>query len=170
MTAPTTTSASQPPDFTKAGRSHYHAAMLASGGELRIAADHLAGLAAECAIKAILIDFLGSRLNAYNRPFNAEVKILDRSKKKPFWTDKHGHLPELWEHLTAVANRRQSAAAGVLFAELVWKNPFADWDVGDRYCDGTAITQQNLDRHLKAAHDLIAAHEQACILGTGPLV
>lgn len=170
VTAPTT-SASQPPAFAAAGRDHYHAAALAAGNQLnqvRISADHLAGIAAECAIKAILMDFLGSELNEYDRPVHPQEKIRNTSKKRPHL--EHGHLPELWEHLTAIAHRRADSAAGVLFAELLWENPFADWSVGDRYCDGTAITQQNLDRHLKAAHDLIAAHEQAKILGTGPLV
>ncbi|NNN31020.1 hypothetical protein HLK59_11685 [Streptomyces sp. S3(2020)] len=168
MTASTSSAATaaQPPAFAAASRNHYRAATLASEKDLRISADHLAGLAAECAVKAILIDFLGSRLNARNMPEHPEVKYLDRSRRTPQWTNKHGHLPELWEHLTAVAHRRRGGGSGALFTQLIWENPFADWDVGDRYCDGTAITDTILERHLKAAYDLIAAHEQAGILGT----
>ncbi len=150
-----------------ASRHHYHAARLAAGENLRISADHLAGLAAECAVKAILGDFLGSRLNSRNRLEHEEVATvkgaLGNRTRKPM---EHGHLPELWEHLTAIAHRRRGGGSGALFTQLIWENPFDGWDVGDRYCDGTAITEADLDRHLKAAYDLIAAHEQAGILGT----
>jgi hypothetical protein len=166
VTASTPSATPPPPAFATASRNHYRAALLAAAKDLRISADHLAGLAAECAVKAILIDFLGSRLDARNMPEHPEVKYLDRSRKKPQWTNKHGHLPELWEHLTAVAHRRRGGGSGALFTQLIWKNPFADWDVADRYCDGTAITEADVDRHLKAAYALIAAHEQAGILGT----
>jgi hypothetical protein len=158
--------AAQPPAFAAASVHHYHAAVLATEKNLRISADHLAGLAAECGIKAILVDFLGSRLDARNRPEHPEVTYLDRSGRKPRWTNKHGHLPELWEHLTAIAHRRRGGGVGALFTQLIWNNPFEGWDVADRYCDGTTITDAVLDRHLKAAYDLIAAHEQASILGT----
>lgn len=160
--------ASRPPAFAAAGRNHYQAALLAARDRLRISADHLAGLAAECAIKAILLDFLGSELNDRDRPVNKQERTKDPNRRHPDM--EHGHLPPLWEDLTALAHRRQDAAAGVLFAELLWHNPFDGWDVGGRYCDGTAITGPDLDRHIKAAHDLIAAHEQASILGTGSLV
>lgn len=167
VTASTISATTPPPAFAAASRHHYQAARLAEQRRLWISADHLAGLAAECAIKAILTDFLGSKLNERNMPVHPEVKYLDRSKKKPEWTHKHGHLPELWEHLTAVAQHRRDAGAGALFTQLIWENPFVGWDVADRYCDGTAITEEVLDRHLKAAYDLIAAHEQARILGMG---
>ncbi|ORT59288.1 hypothetical protein BKD26_14945 [Streptomyces sp. CB03238] len=167
VTASTPSATQPPPAFATASRNHYRAATLAAAKDLRISADHLAGLAAECGIKAILADFLGSRLNTRNRLENAEVATVKGAPgsrtRKP---QEHGHLPELWEHLTAVAHRRRGGGSGALFTQLIWKNPFAGWDVGDRYCDGTTITDAALDRHLKAAYDLIAAHEQASILGT----
>ncbi|MEW2248450.1 hypothetical protein AB0907_14070 [Streptomyces sp. NPDC006975] len=169
MTA-STPSATQPPAFATASRNHYRAAVLAAKENLRISADHLAGLAAECGIKAILADFLGSQLNTRNRLVNDEVATWVKKKGAPgvreWRPQEHGHLPELWEHLTAVAHRRRGGGAGALFTQLIWKNPFAGWDVAGRYCDGTAITDAEVDRHLKAAYDLIAAHEQAGILGT----
>lgn len=169
MTA-STPSATQPPAFATASRNHYRAAALAAGEGLRISADHLAGLAAECGIKAILADFLGSQLNPRNRLVNDEVATWEKKKGAPgvrVWRPReHGHLPDLWEHLTAVAHRRRGGGSGALFTQLIWENPFAGWSVGDRYCDGTTITDDVLDRHLKAAYDLIAAHEQASILGT----
>lgn len=160
-------SPAQPPAFAEMCRTHYRAAArLTPDKALWPAADHLAGLAAECAIKAILLDFLGSRLNEHDRPFHPREKIRDPSKKRPHM--EHGHLPGLWEQLTALAHRRKDAAAGVLFTQLVWENPFDDWCVTARY--GASITQESLDRHLMAAYDLIAAHEHARLLGAGTLV
>ncbi|MHC0429479.1 hypothetical protein ACX6XY_04705 [Streptomyces sp. O3] len=167
MTASTPSATQPPPAFSLASRNHYRAAILAAEQDLRISADHLAGLAAECGIKAILANFLGSRLNARNRLENDEVATVKgdpgNRTRKP---QEHGHLPELWEHLTAVAHRRRGDGSGGLFTQLIWENPFASWDVGDRYCDGTSISDAALGRHLSAAYDLIAAHEQASILGT----
>ncbi|WP_405984917.1 hypothetical protein [Streptomyces sp. NBC_00872] len=161
---------SPPPDFARASVHHYRSAVLATGARWQISADHLAGLAAECGIKAILISFLGSELKPNGMPHHPEMKFPHHQKKQKNWDGQHGHLPALWEQLTAVAHRRNDTAAGLLFSQLLWENPFADWDVGDRYCDGTMLTKEHVDRHLKAAHDLIAAHEQARILGTGTLV
>ncbi|WP_247702448.1 hypothetical protein [Streptomyces sp. F63] len=53
--------------------------------------------------------------------------------------------------------------------QLTQHTPFRGWDVAGRYCDGTSIAQEDLDRHLQAAHDLIAAHERARFPGTGSL-
>ncbi|MGA5000787.1 hypothetical protein ACPCB7_22470 [Streptomyces arboris] len=167
MTA--TPNTSPPPDFARASVHHYRSAVLATGEQWQISADHLAGLAAECAIKAILITFLGSELKPNHMPHHPEMKFPDPKRNEKRWDGQHGHLPALWEQLTAVAHRRKDAAVGILFTQLIWQNPFADWEVSDRYCDGSALTQQHVDRHLKAAHDLIAAHEQARILGTGTL-
>lgn len=170
VTASTQPAAAQPPTFGKVSRDHYRAAQLAAAdGELRASADHLAGLAAECAIKAILLDFLGSRLRRSGKPYHPQVALPDPTRRESKWSNDHGHLPELWEHLTAIVHRRKDAAAGILFTALIWKNPFDDWDVANRYSDGATISRHDLDRHLKAAYDLIAAHEQAHILGTRTL-
>lgn len=175
VTAPTT-SAAPPPAFRAASGHHYHSARLAAADRLTIAADHSAGLAAECAIKAILLDYLGSRLNDKQRPYNSALELSSQPnppggkwRKQDRKEYLHEHLPDLWGQLTAILDRRRARETGVLFLRLIGHNPFHDWDVSGRYCDGTAISEADLDRHLRAAYDLLAAHEQARILGTGAL-
>lgn len=175
VTAPTP-SVAPPPAFRTASGNHYHTAKLAAGNRLPISADHLAGLSAECAIKAILLDYLGSQLNHKSRPYSPELMVTpqpaapgQKAKKQDQKEYLHEHLPELWGQLSAVANRRKGREAGPGFMQLLQQNPFHDWHVAGRYCDGTTITEADLARHLQAAYDLIAAHEQARILGTGTL-
>lgn len=157
---------------------HYRSAKLAAGDQLHISADHLAGLAAECAIKAILLDYLGSRLNEKQRAYSPDLMIPQQQQpppgsEKPKKQDRkeyvHEHLPELWGQLSTIASRRRGRETGPLFMQLIQQNPFHDWDVGGRYCDGTAISEEDLTRHMQAAYDLLAAHEQARTLGTGTL-
>ncbi|MFE5616464.1 hypothetical protein [Streptomyces sp. NPDC056524] len=174
MTAPPAR-AVPPPAFRAASRHHHDTAQLAAKQRLHISADHLAGLAAECAIKAILLDYLGSRLNDKLRPFSPDLvapAVQNSAGEKPKKQDRkeymHEHLPELWGQLATVAQRRIGRSAPQFMA-LISRNPFDDWDVAGRYCDGTTITQSDLARHLQAAYDLLAAHEQARILGTGTL-
>ncbi|MFE4213613.1 hypothetical protein [Streptomyces sp. NPDC056844] len=178
VTAPAAqpTSASQPPAFLKASGHHYRSAQLATKDELHISADHLAGLAAECAIKAILLDYLGSRLNEKQRPFSPDLMIPQqrpvngvKPKKQDRKEYSHEHLPELWGQLSTIASRRRGRETGPLFMQLIQQNPFHDWDVGGRYCDDTNISDADLTRHLQAARDLLAAHQQAITLGTGTL-
>ncbi|MDB1088773.1 hypothetical protein PJ985_14490 [Streptomyces sp. ACA25] len=175
MTAPTT-SAAPPPAFRDASGHHYHAARLAADRRLTIAADHSAGLAAECAIKAILLDYLGSRLNDKQRPYSEDLKLDaqlnppgGKRRKQPRTEYLHEHLPELWGQLTTLLDRRRARETGTLFLRLIGHNPFHDWNVADRYGDGTAISDADLRRHLRAAYELLAAHEQARVLGTGAL-
>ncbi|URN12061.1 hypothetical protein LUW77_10750 [Streptomyces radiopugnans] len=165
-----------PPSFLKASGHHYDTARLAEARRLRISADHLAGLSAECAIKAILQDYLGSRLNTRNRLFNPELMApqqpaspRQKQKKQDYKEYTHEHLPELWGQLSTIAQKRTGRGAGPQFMQLLQRNPFHDWHVARRYCDDSTIAQADLDRHLSAARALIAAHEQARILGTGTL-
>ncbi|WP_406049293.1 hypothetical protein OG280_10590 [Streptomyces virginiae] len=172
MTA-ATSSPPRPPAFLAASRHHFHTAKLASDKQLRISADHLAGLAAECAIKAILVDYLGSVIKsgkAYNGELKADAKEkmqregLEKMPEKDYW---HGHLPEVWGHFTSVIGKRQARSAGPDFSTLLGDNPFDGWNVAHRYCDDAEIPETLVAQHLQAARILIAAHEQARTLGTG---
>ena len=164
----------RPPAFLAASRHHFDTAKLASDKQLRISADHLAGLAAECAIKAILVDFLGSRIKKSGKAYSPDLKAkaqekmqrdnLDRIPEQDYW---HGHLPDVWGHFTAVVQGRPGRSAGPDFTGLLGQNPFDGWDVAHRYCDDTEITEALVAQHIQAARTLIAAHEQARKLGTG---
>ncbi|MBB4963045.1 hypothetical protein [Saccharothrix violaceirubra] len=115
-------------------------------------ADHFAGIAAECALKGILHEFLGATPNQ-----RGLLEHPQMSGKK-----EAGHLPGLWSQLSAVATGRNAAQ----FAELISApNPFASWDVAERYSDGTHISDQRSAEHLAAARNIIALYERAKIDG-----
>ena len=118
-------------------------------------ADHLAGFAAECCLKAILIRFLGAALDQWGKPYSTVGNQ----------TVKHGHLPSLWANLSLVATGRAGAQFGTLISG---PNPFAAWDVGDRYLDGSAISQARVQQHVTEAKKIMAIHQLAEIAGSLP--
>lgn len=148
---------------------HYDAAtQLAKRPELFGSADHLAGIAAECAIKAILLDFFGSVQDTplgipyspkiRNNPAAPSKTQIDKARK----ASEHGHLPHVWEQLLLLANGHQGAT---VLAQLPTQNPFREsadeWDVAHRYRDSGQITEQRVKRHLAAARSVIAAYQLA---------
>jgi len=143
-----------PTHFAAAGRRH-----LDDGQELfrqgrHVTADHLAGLAAECGLKAILIDFLGATLSSRGIP-----QIQQGTGTFPL---RH-HLPELWGQVGAYATGRSGTQ---FIALLTATNPFASWDIADRYADGSGITQQSSKNHLTTAVSVTRIHEQARLNGS----
>lgn len=170
-TSQTSTSAAPAPrhTFLEAGRGHYDAAtQLAKHAKLAGPADHLAGLAAECAAKAMLIDYFGSVQDngPLSRPYSQSMRsqaqaaaTSNRQLKKAVENSQHGHMPGVWEHLVKLADGRRGS---LIIGCLPQKNPFAGdpdtWDVDHRYVDSQQISKQRVTRHLEAARTLIAAY------------
>jgi hypothetical protein len=111
-------------------------------------ADHLAGLAAECGLKAILIDHQGGTLNDKGKPTHPSLA----SGKS------YGHAGQLCGELAATAHGRSAAHFTALISE---PNPFRDWNINDRYTDGTRITRQAVVDHLAAARLVLDLYSQA---------
>jgi len=117
-------------------------------------ADHLAGFAAECALKVILLQFLGATLEN-GKP------VSDIGGRKL----SHSHLPRLWDNLSLVVSGR----GGANFVALISKpNPFAHWKVEDRYSDGNHIGPMRVRAHLDAAKEIVAMQQLAQIAGVLP--
>ncbi|MET8541082.1 hypothetical protein ABZW03_10555 [Kitasatospora sp. NPDC004799] len=132
--------------FWPAGRGHFHASVKLAKESLPGSADHLAGLAAECVVKAYLIDFLGFRFNPKGPPMDptgARTKL--------------GHVNELWPELTQIVSGR----VGPDLMSLIYENPFDGWSVHDRYADGNGIQAAELAQHIDAARRLCALYELA---------
>ncbi|MEV7596635.1 hypothetical protein AB0O91_04525 [Kitasatospora sp. NPDC089797] len=142
MTTPATT-APPPHRFWRAGVGHYRAAALLEQKEPG-PADHLAGISAECALKAILIDFLGSQDNGNKAPMHPK-------------TGNHGHVDKLWPQLAQLAQGRVGAA----LLPLIAHNPFAGWKVDHRYEDGSAIQAADLAVHIQMAQALCVLYDDA---------
>ena len=105
-------------------------------------ADHLAGLAVECALKALLIGVGGVLPSA-------------TGIQKPF--AKHGTA--LWGEAVA---HLQGHSATSYFAPVLLTNPFGDWDIADRYEDGVrahggaSISPAEASALLAVGHALVA--------------
>lgn len=111
-------------------------------------ADHLAGLAAECALKAIAVAHLGAMVNPKGPPTVGSTKL--------------GHLAPLWGDVRTIAAGRSAAA---LLATLGTGNPFASWDVSQRYDDGAAISATCSSDHIRAASDVMHVLQRAQLDG-----
>lgn len=56
--------------------------------------------------------------------------------------------------------------AGAQFAALLaTPNPYTDWDIADRYRDGSAITGTATHKHIRAAVDLGNVYQRAILSG-----
>ncbi|MEU6130297.1 hypothetical protein ABZ805_14090 [Saccharopolyspora sp. NPDC047091] len=147
---------SQVPDttrFAEAAVRHYRDAELLLGRQRVANADHLAGIAAECALKAILIGHLGGVLHGDRPKHPAEPKAT------------YGHLPGLWHELSLLPAGR---TGGAFHQAISAANPFEHWTVFERYSDGAHIDAARADAHLAEARKLLSFHQQAQINGVLP--
>jgi hypothetical protein len=120
-----------------------------------VTADQLAGFAAECSIKAILVRYMGATATPGKKPQSVH-------QNKTTW---HGHLPNLWNEFALLAHGRSGAQ---LVAFTAGPNPFAKWSINDRYLDGTAITDKQTEGHLLAAADIMRTYQLATVSGSLP--
>ncbi|MER7014064.1 hypothetical protein ABT324_21805 [Saccharopolyspora sp. NPDC000359] len=155
-----TTPASAETFFAAAFR-HYQDAQLLRGQERLPNADHLAGIAAECGLKAVLTSYLGGYIDEGNRPNH---RAHPRGSKKK---DKHeyGHLPTLWDEIAVVSSGRSGST---FHQAMPQENPFHQWDVAERYAEGSHIDVTRADQHLAAARKVLPFYEEAKITGVLP--
>jgi len=140
------------PDFKAAARRHHDDARFLLGDKRWANADHLAGIAAECALKAIMtLAPFGAALNAHG--------ILEWNQPP---TKLKQHIKDLWSELDLHVSGYSAPAFSAL---LTGSTPFSNWDVSDRYGDGAAITQQEASKHLGAAAQVLAVLQQADLAG-----
>ena len=148
---PPTSAPAPSPDFRAAARRHYLDAAFLLADNRVPNADHLAGLAAECGLKAILEGWYGATLGPRFLVWNGE-KV-------------RSHVNELWgEVATGLAGR----AGATLALLLQGSAPFTGWDVADRYSDGTAVIDQSARDHVGKALEVIEILEQAILDGIVP--
>ncbi|WP_063740689.1 hypothetical protein [Streptomyces flavochromogenes] len=160
MTAPTTPTRPRH-TFLKAGHDLYKAALqLSNGGALPGPTDHLAGLAAECVAKAMLIDFFGSvQERPTAKPYSPTIENMPGMDK---FKAAHGHMPGAWEHLMMVLDGRRGAEIRKhIPRQNPFKTPHDKWHEGHRYVDGDTLSPERVARHLAATLSLITAYDHA---------
>ncbi|WP_290057763.1 hypothetical protein [Amycolatopsis solani] len=143
-------------DFAAAGLRHLQDAQLLHAQQRWPNTDHLSGVAAECGLKAILLDFLGGQKDKKDRPVHPNM---------PEKIGYYGHIDSLWGHLAATAHGRSGAQFAALIAA---SSPFGDWNVGERYSDGKHISEQRAAGHLSEAKKILAMHQLARSNGVLP--
>ncbi|RJX31123.1 MAG: hypothetical protein C4531_07950 [Desulfurivibrio sp.] len=97
-------------------------------------ADHLYGFAAECAIKNVLV-----RLPSFSR--NGKLEKSYKEHVNVLWGRvNYQNLQKSYPHLSAL---------------LKSPNPFADWDVNQRYAANDGISKTALELHKISAKRLL---------------
>ncbi len=107
-------------------------------------ADHLFGLSAECALKAVMLA-LGMRMNP-KKPDKPEARYAV-------------HIDKLWMQFPAFASGRQAAKYAALMEPQ--SNPFQSWDVNQRYHHRSEITRERADQHKDGAEKARAVLKMA---------
>ncbi|MDR0894121.1 MAG: hypothetical protein LBN06_02290 [Prevotellaceae bacterium] len=112
--------------------------------ENRIAnADQLYGYSAECGLKALMKAF--------------GMSVDSRSVPSP--KDKK-HLPEIWARYAIY----QSGAKALAYT-LPTSNPFADWDINNRYAHRSDFNKADVQVHQQATNKIKTLINQAFLEG-----
>jgi hypothetical protein len=122
------------PNLSAAARRHIEAADALYTGARRDVAGYLYGIAAECAIKAMMIE--------------VGLRPSNRSKDDPFWA----HFPELRTLLRDSLSRRNTTTLRC-FVEN--DNFFSQWDIAMRYCKGNEIQEKWIAQWKAQAREVV---------------
>lgn len=94
-------------------------------------ADHLYGVSAECGLKCLML--------AFGMPF-------DTAADRPSRTEDRKHVDLIWERFDSYRSGHQLGPGYVISP-----NPFADWDVSQRYSAESNFDEQRVQRHKDGA-------------------
>ena len=135
-----------PVDFRDASERHWDDAGHLFANIRLPNADHLFGLAAECALKAVMLA-LGMRLRPTGRP------------EDPYAV----HINRLWDEFITFAHSRGGAHYAAMLSGN--PNPFYDWDVNQRYDHRTQFSQVIVINHQQGAEETMQVLETAVLNG-----
>ena len=133
-------------NFYEAFLRHANDADLLMASERWANADHLFGLAAECALKAILLQQgIPSCENLLQQGIpsceNGDI-CKDKNYKKY-----RKHINDIWDQYQ---NYMQTRLCYLISEE----NPFKDWNIADRYAPNGAITKETAQNHRVAFNEV----------------
>lgn len=130
-------------DFLDAHHRHWQDAEFLSDNNRLANADHLYGMSAECGLKHLMLGF-----GMVTRPNGVPAELDDRV-----------HADKTWDRFESY---RTGHVDGAAYA-LPNGNPFADWDVSQRYAHRSAFDSARLQAHREGAGivcNLVAAAVQ----------
>jgi hypothetical protein len=143
----------QPPSFRDAARRHLDDAEHLHGEGRYPNADHLSGLAAECALKELVAAGLGGRVR--------DGFVYDAQN-----TRQRGHVGgdnSVWPRIAALTTGRQEPEV----IDLLRDDPFAGWWVEDRYASGARVTSAVSYAHLEGARRAARALQAVMLSNMG---
>lgn len=137
-------------DFCDAAQRHWEDAGYLLADARLANADHLFGLSAECALKAIMLA-LGMTLHPDGAPADRQHRV---------------HINQLWNEFVSFANAR----SGAHYASLLFgiPNPFINWNVNQRYNHRADVTPKVVEDHYEAARKVKQVFDQAVLNGDIP--
>ncbi len=130
-------------DFRDAAERHWLDAALLFEKDRMANADHLLGMAAECALKAIMLG-LGMMLTADGRPREEQHRV---------------HINKLWNEFVTFAENRNGARYVAYLLE--GENPFDAWDVNQRYHHRSSFFRDQVEQHQNAAEKIMFILQKA---------
>ena len=134
-------------DFRDAAERHWEDAVHLLADNRLANADHLWGLSAECALKAVMLS-LGMTLRPDGAPADPKYQV---------------HINKLWDEFITFAYNR----SGVYYSARITgiSNPFYDWDINQRYQHRSSITSGIAKNHQVAAMTVKQILEAAVLNG-----
>ncbi len=139
-----------PLDFRDAAQRHWEDAGCLLTDDRWANADHLFGLSAECALKAIMLA-LGMTLHPDGKPADRQHRV---------------HINRLWNEFVSFANTRDGAHYASPLSAV--PNPFMNWDVNQRYHHRTDVSPGIAEEHYQAARMVKQILDQAVLNGDVP--
>lgn len=133
-------------DFFDACERHRHDAEYLYGIQRWANADHLYGMAAECGLKRLMQVF---------------GMLFDTTKNRPSDKNDQRHADVIW---TRYESYRCGHHQGASYA-LPAANPFADWNVSQRYARQSHFDQARVDPHRQGAEQVRQLVKKAMVEG-----
>jgi hypothetical protein len=129
-------------NYRASAQRHYKDAEFLHESKRMPNADQLYGLAAECALKAVMVG-----LGAGTSPVG---DLADRQHRV--------HIDALWAEFRAFADGRKGAR---YLNKLSVDNPFSDWRIEYRYADDNHVPPKAIFAHRTGAYEALVALERA---------
>ncbi|MFI5650524.1 hypothetical protein ACIA71_04850 [Streptomyces anulatus] len=150
--------------YAAAAERHFHDGDFLHGHDRLPNADYHFGFAVECALKSMLLRFLGATMDPKPRPSgrpNTKPALapwfLDPESGKP---QEYGHLPWVESDIRLMSRRRTGARLTVALDRL---SAFDRWSVHQRYLDGSDVDPSAVASRRGVAHDVIDLHQLALL-------
>lgn len=122
-------------DFLDAHQRHWNDAERLFSAERYANADHLYGIAAECGLKRLMVRF--------GMDINSETGKPKDKKDRKDWQ----HTNDIWGYFETFCAGKVEGSGYV----LPTTNPFAHWDISDRYAHQSNFSQAGVQAHRAGA-------------------